>query len=72
LTAHAVRREPGRGRVGCTKPAIGRIHCLSTEQNKLLVRRLVDEAVGRRNVDAIDELAADEFAQVAVAFATAS
>jgi len=38
---------------------------LSTEQNKLLVRRLIDEAVARHNVDILDELAADEFAQIA-------
>jgi len=44
---------------------IGRIHSLSTEQNKLLVRRLIDEAVARHNVDILDELAADEFAQIA-------
>ncbi len=37
----------------------------ASEQNKLLVRRLVDEAVTRHNIDIIDELAADEFAQIA-------
>ena len=47
-----------------TRP-IGRIHPLSTEPNKLLVRRLIDEAVARHNVDVLDELAADEFAQIA-------
>jgi hypothetical protein len=34
------------------------------EENKVLVRRLVDEAVGERNVDVLDELAAGEFAEV--------
>jgi predicted ester cyclase len=38
---------------------------LTTEDNKLLVRRLVDDAVGQRNLDVLDELAAGEFAQVA-------
>ena len=33
--------------------------------NKQLVRRLVDEAVGRRNLDVLDEIAAGEFAEVA-------
>ena len=36
-----------------------------TEENKELVRRLIDEAVGHHNLDVLDELAADEFAQVA-------
>jgi predicted ester cyclase len=31
----------------------------------MLVRRLIDEAVGHHNLDVLDELAADEFAQVA-------
>jgi predicted ester cyclase len=35
------------------------------EENKLLVRRLVEEAVARRNIDVLDELAAGEFAEVA-------
>jgi predicted ester cyclase len=38
---------------------------VSAEQNKVLVRRLLDEAVTPRNPDAIDELAAGEFAQAA-------
>jgi predicted ester cyclase len=38
---------------------------VSVEENKLLVRRLVDEAVGERNVDVLDELAGGEFAEVA-------
>jgi predicted ester cyclase len=38
---------------------------VSAEQNKLLVRRLVDEAVAKRNVDILDELAAGEFAEIA-------
>jgi hypothetical protein len=45
--------------------ATGRIDCLSAAENKLLVRRLTDEAVAKHNVDALDELAAGEFAQVA-------
>jgi predicted ester cyclase len=38
---------------------------LSAEANKQLVRRLVEEAVGRRNPDVIDKLAAGEFATAA-------
>lgn len=38
---------------------------MSGDENKLLVRRFVAEVVGRRNVDAVDELAAGEFAQSA-------
>ena len=38
---------------------------MSTEQNKLLVRRLVEEAVAQHNVDIVDELAAGEFAEEA-------
>jgi predicted ester cyclase len=37
----------------------------SADANKLLVRRLIDEAVTQHNVDVLDELAAGEFAQVA-------
>lgn len=37
----------------------------SAEENKQLVRRLVDEAVGRRNPDVLDELAAGDFAEAA-------
>jgi predicted ester cyclase len=35
------------------------------EANKRLVRRLADEAVGQRNLDVLDEIAAGEFAEVA-------
>jgi predicted ester cyclase len=38
---------------------------MSAEENKLLVRRLVERAVGERNIDVLDELAAGEFAEVA-------
>jgi predicted ester cyclase len=38
---------------------------MSSEQNKRLVRRLIDEAVGERNLAVLDELAAGEFAQIA-------
>jgi predicted ester cyclase len=38
---------------------------LSAEENKQLVRRLVHEAVARRNPDVLDEVAAGEFAQAA-------
>lgn len=38
---------------------------MSDEDNKLLVRRLVAEVVGERNLGAIDELADGEFAEVA-------
>ncbi len=38
---------------------------MSVEENKLLVRRLVEEAVGDRNIDVLDDLAAGEFAEVA-------
>ncbi len=38
---------------------------MSSEQNKRLVRRLIDEAVGKRKLDVLDELAAGELAQVA-------
>lgn len=37
----------------------------SADANKLLVRRLIEEAVTQHNVDVLDELAASEFAQVA-------
>lgn len=36
---------------------------MSVEENKLLVRRLVEEAVGRRNLDVLAEVAAGEFAE---------
>jgi predicted ester cyclase len=38
---------------------------MSVEDNKLLARRLVEEAVGEGNLDVVDELAAGEFAEVA-------
>jgi predicted ester cyclase len=38
---------------------------MSAEANKQLVRPLVDEVVGRRNLDVLDELAAGELARVA-------
>jgi predicted ester cyclase len=38
---------------------------VSAEANKQLVRRLVREAVGERNLDVLDQLAAGEFAQLA-------
>lgn len=38
---------------------------MSVEENKRLVRRLVEGAVGERNIDLLDELAAGEFAEVA-------
>jgi predicted ester cyclase len=38
---------------------------MSAEANKQLVRRLVEEVVGRRNLDVLDELAASELARMA-------
>lgn len=38
---------------------------MTAEQNKLLVRRLVEEAVNRGNPDVVDELATGEFATAA-------
>jgi predicted ester cyclase len=38
---------------------------VSAESNKRLVRRLVDEAIARRNPDVIDEIATGEFARAA-------
>jgi predicted ester cyclase len=38
---------------------------VSAEANKQLIRRLVEEAVARRNPDVIDEIATGEFAQAA-------
>jgi predicted ester cyclase len=38
---------------------------VSAEANKQLVRRLVDEAVGKRNLDVLDQIAAGEFAEIA-------
>jgi predicted ester cyclase len=60
------RRASNAGdRNACFGRAVGTIQRLSTEQNKLLVRRLVDEAVAHQNVDILAELAAGEFAAVA-------
>jgi predicted ester cyclase len=36
-----------------------------SEDSKQLVRRLVDEAVRNRNLDVLDQIAADEFAEIA-------
>jgi predicted ester cyclase len=38
---------------------------MSAEDNKRLVRRLVDEAVGGRNLDVLDQIAAGEFVEIA-------
>jgi hypothetical protein len=38
---------------------------LPADVNKLLVRRLVDEAVRERNLDVLDQIAAGEFAEIA-------
>jgi hypothetical protein len=38
---------------------------MSVEENKLLVRRLVEGAVGEQSIDVLDELAAGEFVEVA-------
>jgi predicted ester cyclase len=38
---------------------------MSSERNKLLVLRLIDEAVAQHNLEVLDELAADGFAQTA-------
>lgn len=38
---------------------------MSADGNKLLVRRLVDEAVRERNPDVLDEIASGEFAAIA-------
>jgi predicted ester cyclase len=45
--------------------AVGRICRVSIERNKHVVRRLIDEAVTKHNVDILDEIAAGEFAEVA-------
>lgn len=60
-------RSPAISSAGATRSTlvIGKIHRLSTERNKLLVRRLIDEAVAEHNLDVLDELAASEFAAVA-------
>ena len=38
---------------------------MSAEYNKLLVRRLVEEAVAGRNLEVLDQIAAGEFVEVA-------
>jgi predicted ester cyclase len=38
---------------------------VSAEENKLLVRRLVEEAVGERNLDVLGQIAAGGFAEIA-------
>jgi predicted ester cyclase len=38
---------------------------MSAEENKLLVRRFVEQAVGQRNIDIVDEVVAEEFAPIA-------
>jgi len=38
---------------------------MSAEENKLLVRRLVEQAVGQRNIDIVDEVVAGDFAPIA-------
>lgn len=38
---------------------------MSVEQNKALIRRLVDEVVNERNADAIEEIADGEIAEAA-------
>lgn len=38
---------------------------MSTEHNKRLVRRLVEEAIARHNPDVVDEIATGDFAQAA-------
>lgn len=43
---------------------------LGVEENKALVRRLVDDVVTRRNVDSLDEIAEGRFAAVAKRWVT--
>ena len=38
---------------------------MSVESNKLLIRRLVDEAVVQRNLDIVDDIATGDFAPIA-------
>jgi predicted ester cyclase len=38
---------------------------MTVEDNKRLVRWLVDEAVGKHNLDVLDQIAAGDFAQIA-------
>lgn len=51
-----VRNHPGVSLVVASLPA---------EENKKLVRRLIQEAVGQRKLDVLDEVAAGEFARAA-------
>ena len=65
---------PGRGafrrgnqlsrRYGCLRTADERA-AVRSEENKKLVRRLVDDVVNVRNPDALDEFAEGEFAEIA-------
>jgi predicted ester cyclase len=41
---------------------------MSVEENKLLVRRLVEQAVGQRNIDIVDEVVAGDFGAIAKAW----
>lgn len=43
---------------------------MPADENKLLVRRLVDEAVREGNLDVLDEIAAGEFAEIAKRWVT--
>jgi hypothetical protein len=38
---------------------------MTAEQNKLLIRRLIEEAVNAGNLEVLDEVAEGEFAQMA-------
>jgi predicted ester cyclase len=38
---------------------------MSVEYNKMLVRRLVEQALGERDIEVLDELAAEDFGEVA-------
>jgi predicted ester cyclase len=42
-----------------------RENCVGVEDNKQLVRRLVDEGIGDHNLDVVDQIAAGPFAEVA-------
>lgn len=63
--AHRRKARLGHRTAGRQVPRAGESNDLSTEQNKLLVRRLIDEAVRKQNVNILDELAAGEFAHIA-------
>jgi predicted ester cyclase len=43
---------------------------MDAESNKQLVRRLIQEAVGQRNLDVLDEIASGAFAEVAKRWAS--